>query len=348
MAIPEALKTEVNLDLVLSAERGAFTLSGDATVLGGSYREPISLATGFLQALQSSSTALQLDEPSAAEKLALNVRLTTSEDIVVDNNYAKLALAADVRIVGTLTAPSLIGRAEAREGGQIFLGGNVYQIDQTGAIDFADPSRIAPDLQITAKTRIAGQEITMVLTGPLDSLTTTLTSDQGASQSEIVSLLLTGQPESSNAMAISSDQVIGLLSGEVLGVAGRALGLDALRVQTGQDVRFDAGLVASDTDPASRLTFGKQVTHNVEVVFSQSLKDSGKLTWIIGYRPKSNVELRFVSQDNEQLIYDFQHSVIVAATPPRKPRRSPGRRRKSHRCDSPGRRAFLKRRCTIG
>ena len=116
MAIPEALKTEVNLDLVLSAERGALTLSGDATVLGGAYREPISLATGFSSA-QSSATALQLDS-RPLPRSSLNVRLTTSEDIV-DNNYAKLALAADAHR-RTLAAPSLIGRAEAREGGQIF------------------------------------------------------------------------------------------------------------------------------------------------------------------------------------------------------------------------------------
>ena len=89
----------------------------------------------------------------------------------------------------------------------------------------------------------------MNLKGPPATLETTLTSDPPLSQGEIVSLLVTGQTQNANAMAISSDQVIGYLSGEVLGVTGRALGLDALRVERGQDVRFDAGLVASETDP---------------------------------------------------------------------------------------------------
>ena len=315
MAIPEDLKTEASLDLVLTADRGALTLSGDASVLGGSYREPISLATGFLQAIQSSATTIQLDEPSAAEKLALNIRLTTSEDIIVDNNYARLALAADVRIVGTLASPSLIGHAEAREGGQIFLGGNVYQIEGAGSIDFANPSRIEPDLRITAKTRVAEPRHHDDAQWPAVEARNRSRRRIGLSEGEIVSLLVTGQTQDTNAMAISSDQVIGLLSGEVLGVTGRALGLDALRVERGQDVRFDAGLVAGDTDPASRLTFGKQVTRTVEVVFSQSLKDSGKLTWIIGYRPKSNVELRFVSQDNEARIYDFRHDLVIGGDP---------------------------------
>lgn len=311
MAIPEALKTEVNLDLTLAVDRGALSLTGDATVLGGAYREPISLATGLLQTLQSSPAAVQLEAPSAVDAMTLDIRLTTGEDIIVDNNYGQLALAADVRISGTVAQPTLIGRAEAREGGRIFLGGNVYQIVGSGVIDFSNPARIEPDLAITALTRVAGYDITLKLNGPPATLETALTSEPSLSQGEIVSLLVTGQTQDAGALAISSDQVIGYLSGEVLGVTGRALGLDALRIERGQDVRFDAGLVASETDPASRLTFGKQATRNVDVVFSQSLKDSGKLTWIVGYRPRPNVELRLVSQDNERRIYDFRHDMTI-------------------------------------
>jgi outer membrane protein assembly complex protein YaeT len=310
MAIPEALKTEVNLDLTLAVDRGALSLTGDATVLGGSYREPISLATGLLQTLQSSPAIVSLEARSAVGAMALDIRVTTGEDIVVDNNYGQLAVAADVQIGGTVADPTLIGRAEAREGGRIFLGGNVYHIVGSGAINFSNPTRIEPDLAITALTRVAGHDITLKLNGPPATLETTLTSES-LSQGEIVSLLVTGQTQNTGAMAISSDQVIGYLSGEVLGVTGRALGLDALRIERGQDVRFDAGLVAGETDPASRLTFGKQVTRNVEVVFSQSLKDSGRLTWIVGYRPRPNIELRLVSQDNERRIYDFRHDVTI-------------------------------------
>lgn len=309
MAIPEALRTEVNLDLVLGVDRGSLVLSGDAMVLGGAYREPISLASGVLEILGTAPPSIQLETPSGAAAMALDIRLTTSEDIAVDNNYGQLALAADVRIGGTVTAPTLIGRAEIREGGRIFLGGNVYQIVGDGIIEFANPDRIEPDLRITAQTRVSGNEITLNLKGTPSTLDPTFTSDPPLSQGEIVSLLVTGQTQNASALAISSDQMIGYLSGEVLGVTGRAVGLDTLRVERGQDVRFDAGLVASETDPASRLTFGKQVTRTVEVVFSQSLKDSGKLTWIIAYRPKPNVELRLVSQDNVTRIYDVRHDV---------------------------------------
>lgn len=311
MEIPDGLKTEVNLGLMLASDRGALSLTGAATVVGGTYREPISLATGLLQALQAPSALVDLEEPSAVDGIALDIHLTTVEDIIVDNNYGRFALGADLRLGGTVAQPTVLGRAEVREGGRIFLGGNVYQIVGSGAIDFSNPARIEPDLGMSALTRVAAHDITLNLKGTPAALETTLTSIPPLSQGEIMSLLVTGQKETVGTGAISSDQIIGYLSGEVLGVTGRALGLDALRIERGQDVRFDAGLVASETDPASRLTFGKQVRPNVEVVFSQSLKDSGKLTWIVGYRPRPNIELRLVSQDNTDRIYDFRHDITI-------------------------------------
>jgi outer membrane protein assembly complex protein YaeT len=321
MAIPEGLKTQANVELTLGVDRGAWSLSGDAVVLGGAYREPLSLTSGILQAIQAPPLLGQPQPAPGAGALGLDVRLTTGDDIIVDDNYAQLALAADVRIGGTIAQPTLLGRAEARDGGRIFLGGNVYRIDGPGVIDFSNPSRIEPDLQINAVTRVAGTQIRLSLTGTPATLETKLTSDTDPNlgQAELVSLLVTGRTGNSGGLSVTNDQLIGYLSGEVLGVTGRALGLDTLRIEREQDVRFDAGLVATQTDPSSRLTFGKDVTRKVELVFSQDLKDSGKLTWIVGYRPRSNIELQFVSQDNESLIYGFRHDVTIggpAVKPP--------------------------------
>jgi outer membrane protein assembly factor BamA/autotransporter translocation and assembly factor TamB len=313
MAIPDDLKTQANVELTLAVDRGAWALSGDAVVLGGAYREPLSLTSGVLQAIQAAPAADQTESPEAARSLALDVRLTTGDDIIVNNNYAQLALAADVRIGGTPAQPTLLGRAELRDGGRIFLGGNVYQLDGPGVIDFSNPSRIEPDLRIKAVTRVAGYQITLNLNGTPQTLQPDLTSetDPSLTKGEIASILVTGQANSAGDVSVDSDQLIAYLSGEVLGVTGRALGLDTLRVERGQDVRFDAGLIATETDPSSRLTFGKQVTRSIDLVFSQDLKDSGRFTWIVGYRPRSNVELRFVSQDNESRIYDFRHDVTI-------------------------------------
>jgi hypothetical protein len=96
------------------------------------------------------------------------------------------------------------------------------------------------------------------------------------------------------------------------------LGVDSVRVERGTpDVRFDAGLVASDIDPGARLTFGKNIGRRTQVVFSQSLRESGGLTWIVSYAPWTPVELRAVTLDDGERLYTFRHDVVFGrAAPP--------------------------------
>ena len=54
------------------------------------------------------------------------------------------------------------GRADLREGGQLFVGRNVYTIT-SGTIDFANPVTIEPVLNIEATTRAGGEDIEVAL-----------------------------------------------------------------------------------------------------------------------------------------------------------------------------------------
>ena len=69
--------------------------------------------------------------------------------------------------------------------------------------------------------------------------------------------------------SLSREDALALLSGELLGVTGRAIGLDSLRLERGFDtdlVRQDPGLVAEDLDPSTRLTMSKRLRADVEVI----------------------------------------------------------------------------------
>jgi hypothetical protein len=142
-----------------------------------------------------------------------------------------------------------------------------------------------------------------------------------------VSLLLIGKTaQDADANAAAADQLLGVLTAGLLGTAGRAVGLDTVRLEHGSaDVRYDAGLVASDTNPGQRLTFGKQIG-KFEVVFSQSLQESGGTTWIINWTPRAGVGLRAVSLDDGDRLYDFTHNITfggpkrAATAAPARPR----------------------------
>ena len=297
MVLPPGIRTELDTDLQLEVASDDAVLSGTVSVLRGDYRERVNTAGGLLALLESrAAPPLVATTPSWLDGVRLDVGVLTEEEIVVNNNYGAGTAAADIRLGGTLARPALTGRVTVGDGGQVFLGANVFEIE-TGSVDFVDPAGIVPALDVTARTQVASEEITITLAGTADTLTTTIQSSTGLSESDIVSLLLTGrtlEQVGDAPGAVALDQALGLVSGQVLGAAGRSVGLDTVRLERGAgqgDVRFDPSLVAGDTNPGTRVTAGKNLSPRVQLVASHSLRESGLLTWIVNYLPRSNLEL---------------------------------------------------------
>ena len=320
MVLPPGIRTEIDTELQLDVASGDAVLSGTVSVLRGDHRERVSTAGGLFALLESrAEPPLVGTAPSWVDGLRLDVRVVTDAEIVVNNNYGAGTAAADLRLGGTIARPAVTGRVTLGDGGQVFLGGNVFEIE-TGAVDFVDPAGIVPELDVTARTQVANEEITITIAGTAETLTTTIQSSTGLPQSDIVSLLLTGRTldEVGNVPgAVALDQALGLVSGEVLGVAGRAVGLDTVRLERGAgqgDVRFDPSLVAGDTNPGTRVTVGKTLSPQVQLVASRSLRESGLLTWIVNYLPRSNVELRLVIDDETDRSYEFRHVLAFGGT----------------------------------
>jgi outer membrane protein assembly factor BamA len=313
--VPRGFRTEVDADLTLSFETANPQLTGRATIQRGAYREPLSLAAGLVGAARRRPVRLGRSEPSWVDNLGLNVAVSSAEDLIVDNNYGRMDLSLDVRMVGSVGKPAIVGRAEVREGGVLYLGGRAYQVE-SGVIDFVDQNEIRPELNIVARTRVSGTDITLTITGTPDTLRGELSSsDTRLAQSDLVSLLLTGRVSSDIGgaeTAIARDQLIGLLSGEVLGFAAQAVGLDTIRLERGggvEELRFEPSLVAEEADPASRLTLSKNFSRYAEVVLSQDLRESGDLTWIFGVTPTRGLEVRVVSRDDNSRSYEIRHDV---------------------------------------
>ena len=306
MVLPPGIRTELDTDLQLDVAPDDAVLSGTVSVLRGDYRERVNTAGGLLALLESrSEPALIAAGPSWVDRLRLDIRVLTGEEIVVDNNYGAGTLAADTRVGGTVARPAVTGRATVGDGGQVFLGGNVFEIE-TGTVNFVDPDGIAPEINVTARTQVGNEEITITLAGTAETLTTTMQSSTGLPESDIVSLLLTGRTldqVGSAPGAVAREQALGLVSGEVLGVAGRSIGLDTVRLERG------ASLVAGDTNPGTRVTVGKNLSRQVQLVASQSLRESGLLTWIVNYLPHPKVELRLVIDDDTDRSYEFRHAL---------------------------------------
>jgi len=304
---PRGLRSEVDALVTYSIEDAGPLLTGDVRILRSSYTEPISLAA----LARASTTTAPVVTRSALDDLRLNVAITTVEDMRVDNNYGRFEGGAQVRLVGTVGEPGLTGRATLREGGTVYAAGRTFTLNR-GAISFTNLERIEPDLDIQAQTRVGGQgEVTLTVQGTPEQMSVDLASSEGGSREEIATALFGGGVTTGNAFT--------LLSGELLGVTGQRLGLDALRLDVGDVVRDefreDPGQVQVDVkDPVTRLTLSKRLRDNVEFTVSQNLRDNGEATFVISYFPLRNFELRAVSRDDASFGLGLRHQVTFGGT----------------------------------
>lgn len=301
---PTNVDSEIDAILTFSPGPGAPTLSGDVRVQRASYRAAISLPA--LLALSQTRPAATQTAPLYSERVRLDVSVTTVDDIAIDNNYGRLEAGANLRLQGTAARPGATGRIDLREGGELYVLGGLYRLNES-SISLTNPATIAPDLNISAVTSVAGGEDTLTLTGTLDRLSTNVSSSNPEARQNTLDVLL-------RTNSINREDALALLSGELLGV-GRALGFDSVRVDRG-DIFQDIGQLASENqvDPATRLTLSKRVRSDVEVIISQDLSRSG-LTGVVSYRPWRGLELRGTQRDNSDRNYAIRHQITFGAVP---------------------------------
>ncbi len=322
---PPGLQTESNADIELALGAASSTLNGRIDVLGGTYREALVLSSQLLRLSSTSGIARTAPPPDWLSRLRLDVAVATASDLRIDNNYGRLDVGLAVRLVGTAANPGVLGQARAAEDGEIYLGGNTYRIERL-VIDLNNPRVITPEVNFSAQTRIGdlsiGIEFRCPATGPCERKVTSLTTGE---DDQVAEARLFG---TEGGAASAGEGLARLLSGEVLGVVGRTVGLDAIRLeqqaQSG-DIFDDPTLISGDVDPAARLTLAKRLGSNVELVFSQNLADDG-FTWITSYLGPHGLSWRLLILDDQSRSYEFRHEPPIGADRARRRPRPQGPR----------------------
>ena len=321
---PEGLQTESNADLKLVLAPAGSTLSGRVEVAAGTYREPLIVSRRLLASFGPDAVGITAAPSSFLTTLGLDVTVATSNEIRVDNNYGRLSLTANLRVTGTADRPGVLGRIEALPDGEIYLAGNTYRI-QNLVVDLTSSQAISPDVRFLAETRVGSVpievELSCVAAGPCER---NVRSQAAGVTSEQAEALLFGIPTDP---AAAGTELARLLSGEVLGIVGRAVGLDTLRLEQGAggrtDLFDDPTLVAGDVNPASRLTFGKRVGERVELAYSQNLAESG-FTTNTSYFAPAGISLRALLLDEGSRYYEFRHEPRIGGRRRRRAAREPG------------------------
>ena len=182
----------VNLDgnLLYRGTTDAMDITGDIRINKARYKETVEWRSWLL-------TAKAIEKPksemSVFERAELNIQVSGSENITVDNNIARapIRIRGDMIVKGTVSNPILFGRLESNDG-YIYFRNNEFRIMHASA-DFTDPHRIKPILNLTAETSMKGYTIRLNLEGETDRFNLSLSSDPPLEEVDILSLLTVGQ-----------------------------------------------------------------------------------------------------------------------------------------------------------
>jgi translocation and assembly module TamB len=99
------------------------------------------------------------DPNSPANKIRMDIHVTSAPQLDFQNSYAKLAGTVDLTIRGTAAVPSVLGRIEINDGSATFAG-TKYQL-QRGDIYFTNPVRIDPTIDLDVTAQVENYDITV-------------------------------------------------------------------------------------------------------------------------------------------------------------------------------------------
>lgn len=262
---------------VKSADDNGYLVDGD--VILGESRYLRRFQPRDIIALFQKSSGPKPEMSPLLKRTKLNIRIRQSDDVWVDNNLARLRLNADVAFRGTLERLNMTGRLSVQEGYVLFLDRKFHV--NTGVLDFVDPNRINPIVNLSAQASLKAYQtsnhqpytIFLVVQGPIDEATVDLTSNPPMDQTDIISLLtvgatreqLIGKGTTGSSMAdilrqraenLSSQRISGYVSRKV----GTAFGLEEMSVE--------GNLFNISKSWGPQLLASKKLTDRMEVTYT--------------------------------------------------------------------------------
>ncbi|MEO5656595.1 MAG: translocation/assembly module TamB domain-containing protein [Nitrospiria bacterium] len=289
--LSERLLPTLSGQLIFQGTPEAQSLRGELTVDRAVYEARIDIQGWVLELRRRAERQdAGLTGSELGRRLALNIHFSGREDIGIKNNLADIPLEVDLFLKGTADRPYLIGRIEAREGTMMFRS-NEFRV-QSVTVDFVDPTRIRPVIDLRATTKVQTYAITMQITGTIDRFDLDLTSDPSLSETDILALLTVGR----TAEQVSRSQS-NLSRDEAASIALQALLEEGVQRLPGVDRLVDSVQIDPHYDPeidqsAPRISVGKQLLDDRLIVrYTTTLDASSRQGVRVEYELARNVFL---------------------------------------------------------
>ncbi|MCW5969587.1 MAG: translocation/assembly module TamB [Blastocatellales bacterium] len=288
---PRDVRSTVDGDFTLQGNRRLQVLSGAATVRRAEYLAETDLFDFIERVLSEVGVGGGQDLTAAAgwPPTQLDLRVVANDSIIINNRSLDVVAGADLRLIGSLDDPQIKGRLAISRGLIDDLFRERYRIT-SGVIEFSGISERPPRLSVEAETVISGYRLSVLIAGPFDNLRITPRSEPPLPQSDVITLMTTGQlprdglsaDSPTQALAQTQAQNLSTLLAQPLSsrigsnVTGRLFGLNRFAI--------DPLVTGRGTDPTARITVGRRVTKDLSITYSTNLASNQDQVILIEYR----------------------------------------------------------------
>ena len=303
----EGITIQGNFTLLLTGDLERALITGDVDVTRGLYFRDFDIQQALLNAILARSRVTPVTAATWQDRVGLRLHLSADNTLAIRNNLADVTASAELDVSGTLANPVVLGEVALNEGGTVRIQKVDYSVVR-GTVAFQNPFRIDPFFDVTIEGTVRGNvseiesgpiDLTVNITGTLDRITPTITSDPPASDITLFSILgfgqLTGRNGASNAG---------------VGVLGQSLLVQSLSTLIGSRVfpfvdsfAYDPGTLDGGTGPGGRVTFEKRLSNEIRFLLVYNLETS-KSRQVVEWTVNRNWSVQLTRDETDEYRVD--------------------------------------------
>jgi translocation and assembly module TamB len=253
--------------------------------------------------LVSSTSPGGTSSSSFLRNLQLDVEAASTPDSRMEWPGAHLEAEANLRVRGTAEHPIMLGHIHVLSG-ELYFHDSRYRVAR-GDLNFANPFRMDPVINVEATTTIQQYEITLNFSGKASKMSLSYRSDPPLPGNDIVTLLAMGQTSSEAALRTGGTTQSGTtgasallseaISSQLGGRVERLFGITRFRVDPGL---AGVGTSGSGQNAAARVTVEQQVAHNLTVTYVSNVSSTQQQVIQVEYNVTRNVSVVALRDQN--------------------------------------------------
>jgi translocation and assembly module TamB len=297
----QSVRTSISPNLSLSGNFSSAFLQGQVGIDELSFTENFDLMDLMNQ---FGGEATPPPAEGFTQDLRIQIGVETPGGLNLTSRTLSIAGNANLQIRGTAAQPVLLGRLNLSSGDLIFRG-NRY-ILQGGTIDFRNPSRTEPVLDMAVNTTVDQYDIQMRFWGPADHLHTNYASDPTLPPADVINLIAFGKTSEASAANPTPSGSLGAqslvasqVSNQVTNRIEKLAGISQLSI--------DPVLGNGQHSAGARVAVQQRVTSKLFVTFSTDVTGTQKQAIKLEYRVNNRTSFEGVRDQNGG--FSFQTSL---------------------------------------